>query len=685
MYDFTAHLYHCSAQYDGSSWIKSDVYGYVATDVTAFAPLEMMFSETYFGATQTARDAEVDAMFSAIETRTAFLNTSNIPVFYRFSVSQTTDPVKGDYGTAEWSAQMALQYLRAAQNYSTRDLSKAQSYIDKFNTLIASLDAFFSAPADDANSKVAPYASFYNDKSVAGNVPTGTGYSTYSCKAALASAYYAFAKSGYDPVKLGGGTGIPNFLNLTGVPWYQNASPYNSTGAATAQMILNFVRSGSGSSTLTQDQVYQYAKSPQPYGADLTADEMDKALGHFDPYDTLVSNWADSYDSLADGNPYQGYNFTVDAYDPNSDPDAINKFTRDICHWMAYTVTKEDWWKNGDLVACPNTPAAIPIYGSYDHWVVVKGFAVSTNPCPQPHTNPWNMPAFTVYGFWMKDPLISGIGQDTYKTAAECTSTYFLPLVSSDSYNGKFLQVSEPPLWPSRAAAKIEQPFKDTANLNFIGVQTALEPTVKSLCLATTAAKTIRIEKRSWKDIVDSHMLSDASAQAAFDATAMGAPILIRRPDVKNADYYLVPFNKTEKKNRNLTSAVVILDAKQGYFKEASWTSAPQKFLKVDEKTALGLIRNDIVKYTVERLKKLPKAPYKTYSLRSNAILRAYYKLISYLSRPQSELLWNSANAYSSSPYNPYWKISACGFNWYVTQEGKVFAEPTLDKIFNQL
>jgi len=72
-----------------------------------------MASDTFFGVTQTERDAEISAMFSAIESKTGFLNPQNNAELFRFSVSQT-----GDYGSVEWSAQMSLAYLRAAQIYA---------------------------------------------------------------------------------------------------------------------------------------------------------------------------------------------------------------------------------------------------------------------------------------------------------------------------------------------------------------------------------------------------------------------------------------------------------------------------------------------------------------------------------------------------------------------------------------
>ena len=203
MYDFSAHLYHSAAQFNGAEWVKSD-FGYLATDVIAFAPLELMFNNAYFGLTQEERDLEIDYMFAAIEEKTAFLDTQNNLRLFRFSISQT-----GDYGSVEWSSQMALAYLRVSQIYAQREVfEKARGYLDKYNALVSNLENFFIAPQDDPQAKVAPYASYVNG-AVAGGVPTGTGYYTYNCQAALASSYYAFAKAGYDPIKLDGGLGIP--------------------------------------------------------------------------------------------------------------------------------------------------------------------------------------------------------------------------------------------------------------------------------------------------------------------------------------------------------------------------------------------------------------------------------------------------------------------------------------------
>lgn len=447
-------------------------------------------------------------------------------------------------------------------------------------------------------------------------------------------------------------------LNMTEMDWYENTDPYDSTGAATCQMILNYIREGAGEPALTQDEIYEYARYPLPYdGTELTADEVDRALGHFDPYDYLVSNWADGYDSLPGGNPYQGYNYTVDTYDPLQ-PDAMNEYMRDICHWMAYTVTKGNWWDPlGELVARPNTPAAVPIYGTYDHWVAVKGCVTSENPVPNPRVNPWGGPDFTVYGFWMKDPQVTGIGQNTYKTAAECESTYFLPLVAiGDPYNGLLLQIAEPPAQlPNdrleitgnakikKGSARIKEHTRDLANLEFVGVKLTKKDHKNVNGTMASLGSTSPIIKQSWRDLVDPYLLTDSEAVAAFKDTQMGASILVDRIDIGGSDYYLVPFGKFIE-GKFLASAVIMLDANNGYFREASWTKEPEKFLKVDKTRAIDLVMKRQAYATADS---------------------------SYIQTREAELIWKP-NGYSSSPYKPYWKVYINGRIWYVTQEEKV-------------
>jgi hypothetical protein len=101
--------------------------------------------------------------------------------------------------------------------------------------------------------------------------------------------------------------------------------------------------------------------------------------------------------------------------------------------------------------------------------VIVNGAATDQNPATEPRTNPIFTPDFTVYGPWMTDPASDGIGQDLYVTVQE-VQTYFLPVVSKDSYNGKLVHVAEPPEAPSDATIDIAPPRVNEENIKAIEI-----------------------------------------------------------------------------------------------------------------------------------------------------------------------------------------------------------------------
>jgi hypothetical protein len=142
--------------------------------------------------------------------------------------------------------------------------------------------------------------------------------------------------------------------------------------------------------------------------------------------------------------------------------------------------------------------------------------------------------------------------------------------------------------------------------------------------------------------------------------------------DRKFCDYFLVPFGKTNKKGKYLTSAAIIIDAHTGHFKEASWTAVPEQLLPVDKNKALVLIQ----KYLLQQMRacrvhlKLDPA---SSALRGHLenLYYDYLDCLVYGPRATGQLLW-SAGEYSSSAYKPYWQISVNWNNWLVTQDGKV-------------
>jgi hypothetical protein len=437
------------------------------------------------------------------------------------------------------------------------------------------------------------------------------------------------------------------------------------SGAASAQMILNYIREAAGLTLLSQDKIYSYGHkynlSDNNELLELDTNAMVTVLGHFDPYDFIISEPYDRFDSLADGNPYQGYSFSIDTFDAN-DSNAVTKYMKDIAHWMAYPVTRKAWWLDSELVAKPNTPAAIPLYGNYSNWAVVNGFAASGNPVPNPKTNPWQSNPVTIYGFWLTDPATNGIGQHVFVTAADANAIYFKPMDSNDAFKGKYLQIAEPPALPpeeimqnidfeSDAKVEIAEPVADKANLSFVGVEEKKEtPKRKAISVgtlivtATGSGETPVKEKNNWRDLVDSHLLLDQEAIAAFENAEMSEPLLVQELD-KGQNYYLVPFNK-----QGLTTGVIMLDAHQGYFKQAAWTTEPEQYPAVGEQNAVSLVKREIN----------PK-PTESLAVEFNSFEEA-----------SAQLAWQPNN-YSQSPFKPYWVIEMDGGKWIATQEGKLY------------
>jgi len=115
---------------------------------------------------------------------------------------------------------------------------------------------------------------------------------------------------------------------------------------------------------------------------------------------------------------------------------------KQICVWLDYPVNYYNNIRDVDVPkpGHPNhVPIAVPCYGNYNNWMVVRGI----------HTdrNTWLPPTqLNVYGFWLNDPKTGGLGTNTYVTVSRFLSTYFLNLsVPGDVYNEKRLAITDPP------------------------------------------------------------------------------------------------------------------------------------------------------------------------------------------------------------------------------------------------
>ena len=106
-------------------------------------------------------------------------------------------------------------------------------------------------------------------------------------------------------------------------------------------------------------------------------------------------------------------------------------------------------------------------------------------------------------------------------------------------------------------------------------------------------------------------------------------------------DYYIVPFVEESNTDVNRTLVVVLVDAEDGSFKEASWVADPVKYLPVSKREALRLVLEEI-----------------------------WANQLKAFGMPSIELVDSGP-----SPYLPDWKITRGNYVFYVTQDGVVSCE----------
>ncbi|MCX6666362.1 MAG: DUF2341 domain-containing protein [Euryarchaeota archaeon] len=355
-----------------------------------------------------------------------------------------------------------------------------------------------------------------------------------------------------------------------------------------------------------------------------------------------------------------GYNFAQDA---NTNQTYMLK---QICTWINYTIGTYGGHKPGHPL---NVPALVPTYGNYSNWMAVRGFH-SDQPA---YLLPSNL---TIYGFWVNDPYpesLGGMGENSYKTITQWNTQYYQPLVSNDTYNGKYVAICEPPETKDQTVVTLgSSPMRFTmeqkqliAQAQNLGVKVSLDIINQANQWIINAAI----------DGVNEQLIPyDPEFAATFTRTVAGVPLYV--DNFNGADYYLVPFNIPLKKQvaeplpipldphqvipemtaepiiplaedevidaepilKTATTVVVIIDANDGSFKEASWTQEPVKYLPISKEDAQKIVLQTM---------KTSKGNAETFQ------------------KTTSELVYRE-----SSPYYPDWKIIMNNKVIYVSQQG---------------
>ncbi len=156
-------------------------------------------------------------------------------------------------------------------------------------------------------------------------------------------------------------------------------------------------------------------------------------------------------------------------------------------------------------------PGTAPAYGNYSNWMVIRGIHTDVKPTS-------TQGSYEIYGFWINDPKDpGGIGENTYKTVDQWSSTYHLNLIDvrdCDSYKDKYVAVCEPPEPDDVEQLALVRMVKDDESL--------------------------KIVKAAIDGVTEELVPYDAEFASVFAKTVLGEPMLVTGD---NGDYYIVPFN----------------------------------------------------------------------------------------------------------------------------------------------
>ncbi|MBN1269937.1 MAG: DUF5060 domain-containing protein, partial [Kiritimatiellae bacterium] len=210
---------------------------------------------------------------------------------------------------------------------------------------------------------------------------------------------------GYYTVHLAYTNGVDSFPRVA-------AEQSNYTAAASCWMIARYLNGPTF--TQTQQQIYNATAHNPAHNNEITP--------------ASCANWMVA-------NIVPGYYFD-DRYQTS-----VNMAVREAVYWMDYV---------------PPGGLKTPVYlvcGTNWSYKVMRGFQTDRKPYGGGGWGPWlDTNVYTVFGVWLNDPALQGLGYDVYAAAAEVQNIY------QPSYdNGQYWMIAEPPEDAGEMSAALER------------------------------------------------------------------------------------------------------------------------------------------------------------------------------------------------------------------------------------
>ncbi len=209
-------------------------------------------------------------------------------------------------------------------------------------------------------------------------------------------------------------------------------------------------------------------------------------------------------------------------------------------------------------------PAAVPVGGSYDNWVVVTGVRATDNPSAAAE--------YGIHGFWIMNPHVTGLGQQAYVTAEEFAANYVAPLTDvtlNDPNRGRYVSLID-----SGTLGGYGTVVEQTAQLSY-----AVEDSEELIRAATdrVTGEVVAYDERL------AELLKDVE---------VNLPLFVKS---QTGDYYIVSFTPSDEAvDQNGVIAVAIIDASAGKLREITWTQGPVNYLPVKSADALQIVADHL-------------------------------------------------------------------------------------------
>ena len=275
-----------------------------------------------------------------------------------------------------------------------------------------------------------------------------------------------------------------------------------------------------------------------------------------------------------------------------------------LIHWIDYDV------RHAAPDHAENVPAQIPMNGSFDNWMTVRGFASSGDPMLDDQL--WTVPdGIVLRGFWLNNPLADNraVGANVFMTA-ETLKTAYEPI------DGRYHFVAEPPPVEIRSAVEAQL---DAVHLEYAGgiaVPEVAEALRSEADLRARAAaegddalpgakflqRKAAVENSfaaiEWGRTIPGELLSTPGFYEAFADSAFQGSHRVHDLS-QNAERNLILLGKTG--TEYSASVVLLVDGEDGALQQATWVPEEQQYLspRRARDLALSRIRED---YPVSRL-----------------------------------------------------------------------------------